>query len=330
MLDHGGAIRKAAEQYGVPLEAWLDLSIGINPNGWPVGNIPPEAWLRLPETEDGLERVALQYYGASHLLPVAGSQAAIQALPHLRAQCRVGIFKPSYAEHAHAWQRAGHEVGTWKTLEEAQCFDVVIVANPNNPTGTFYSAEELLALHATLSDKGGWLIVDEAFIDAYEEDTALMPQTLSANCERDGLIVLRSLGKFFGLAGARVGFVLAPQGLCDKLREWLGPWTISGPSRQVAKEALDDVGWQKETRQRLAQSAERLGNLLIQYGLHVEGKTALFQWVKTEEAVELHDQLARRGILVRLFHLPLSLRFGLPGSTEGWERLENALSEVTQ
>ena len=312
MLEHGGQLNAAAKHYAIPLENWLDLSTGINPNGWSVPNLSSRAWARLPEINDGLEPAAQAYYKISHLLACAGSQAIIQALPRLRAPCRVGVPEIGYAEHAHAWQQAGHEIQT--NLDVKQ-LDVLIVINPNNPTGQCYSIETLLNWQQQLSRKGGWLIVDEAFMDV-TPNNSLMPYS-----PLPGLIILRSLGKFFGLAGARVGFAAAEMQILNLLREYLGPWTLTGPSREIAKQALVDQKWQQQTRLQLKQASLRLYNLLSQHGLKPDGGTALFQWVRTSKAEIIQETLARQGILVRSFKH--SLRFGLPKYE--WDRLDKAL-----
>lgn len=325
MLEHGGRLHEAARRYCIPVRDWLDLSTGINPRGWPVPELPPEVWLRLPENDDGLEQAARDYYGGTSLLPVAGSQAAIQALPLLRSACRVGVLSPSYAEHAHSWQRASHEVVPLapddipRRLDE---LDALVITQPNNPTGHAFDPAQLLEWHAHLAPRGGWLVVDEAFVDA---TPAL---SLAHHPPRPGLIVLRSLGKFFGLAGARVGFVLAESALLETLRERLGPWSVAHPSRHVARLALEDKAWQAATRARLLQDSTRLAQLLATHGLAAHGGCALFQWVCTPKAAELHEALARRGILIRLFARPASLRFGLPATAAEWERLAQALAEV--
>lgn len=322
VLEHGGRITAAARRYGIPAEAWLDLSTGINPRPWRVPRIPAAAWARLPEEDDGLESAARAYYGAPQVLPLAGSQAAIQALPTLFPRCRVGISAPGYLEHAHAWRQAGHEVQMLPAaapIEAADNLEVVVVIQPNNPTGDSLPPDRLLDLHARLAARGGWLVVDEAFMDASPE------RSLAPFSDRPGLIVLRSLGKFFGLAGARVGFALARADLLERLHERLGPWTVAGASRYIAAQALRDVPWQAATRARLLKDAARLAALLARHGLPPTGGTALFQWVVTPAAAELDDFLARRGILARRFDAPSSLRFGLPGRKEHWLRLEEAL-----
>lgn len=318
MLEHGGKLAAAAREHGIPLDKWVDLSTGIHPVGYPVPPIPPGCWLRLPEDEDGLLPAAADYYGTTQLLPCAGSQAAIQALPLLRAPSRVGVLSPTYAEHAHAWRQAGHAVET-RADYEAGNLDVLVLANPNNPTGRQIPAATLLEWHAELASRGGWLVVDEAFMDATPEFS------LSAHAGLPGLIILRSLGKFFGLAGIRAGFVLSWPELLAALQEKLGPWSVAHPTRWVTQQALANHAWQAEQRIWLAQHSLQLAELLTRHDLAPNGGTALFQWVKTPDAEKIHHQLARLGILTRLFTETSSLRFGLPPDERAWAKLDYLL-----
>lgn len=325
MLEHGGRLLRAARHYDIAPERWLDLSTGVNPEAWPVPPIPARAWHRLPEEDDGLVEAACRYYGAPQLLPVAGSQAAIQALPLLRPRSRVAVLAPGYAEHAHAWGRAGHHVERLpaEQLWEKQArFDVVVLIHPNNPGSDTFERSTLLDLHAALHERGGWLVVDEAFMDATPA------HSLCAESGREGLILLRSVGKFFGLAGARVGFVCAVPALLHAMREQLGPWTLAGPARQVVQAAFADHDWQMQARAGLGQRSARLASVLRTHGLPPTGGTAFFQWCRDPRAATLHDALARRGILVRLFDAPASLRFGLPLDEADFQRLDEALAEV--
>lgn len=325
MLEHGGRLLRAARQYGIPAGDWLDLSTGISPFAWPVPAIPASAWHRLPEDDDGLVEVARDCYGAPQLLPVAGTQAAIQVLPQLRPRSRVGVIAPGYAEHAHAWRREGHAVETLPAdvlLASATRFDVIVLIHPNNPGGERFDPADLLALHALLAARGGWLVVDEAFIDV-EPARSLCPYSA-----RDGLVVLRSVGKFFGLAGARAGFVCAAPSLLDAMRERLGPWTLTGPTRHVLRAALADVDWQARARDRLLAAGERLRALLAVHGIAPTAGSAFFQWWRHPDAHVLHEALAIRGILVRRFDDPPSLRFGLPPDDAGFARLDAALTEA--
>ncbi|KAA8743776.1 threonine-phosphate decarboxylase [Pseudomonas koreensis] len=322
MLEHGGRLRKAALDYGIAEADWLDLSSGLAPWPFAVPEIPLRAWARLPETDDGLEQAACDYYGASQVLPVAGSQMAIQLLPRLRRAGKVGVLSPCYAEHAEAWRRSGYIVR--EVLEQEVEFfldslDVLVVVNPNNPTGLSLTPARLLDWHARLAQRGGWLVVDEAFMDN-------TPQlSLAPHANQIGLIVLRSFGKFFGLAGVRLGFVLAERKLLRLLAEQVGPWAVSGPTRVLGQACLQDT--EAHTRQRIRsdEARERLALLLERYGFKPQGGCALFQWLITEHAPALHEFMARRGILLRIFTHNSSLRFGLPANAAEEARLEQAL-----
>jgi len=326
MLEHGGQLNQAVQRYTIPVENWLDLSTGINPNGWLINTpIPNSVWSQLPQNNDGLLTAAKQYYQSDSILPVAGSQAGIQTLPTLRPHSRVGVLSPSYAEHAEAWIKMGHSVIqlTPSSIDkQIERLDVLIIINPNNPTGEFFTPQQLLRWHENLASRGGWLIVDEAFMDITTE------QSLSPLCPKSGLIVLRSIGKFFGLAGLRVGFVLAEAPLLTRLAEHLGPWPIATASRFITQYALADHDWQQRNRQQLQAQGETLHSLLEKSGLKPQGSCSLFRWVQTSSAEQIHQHLAKQGILTRLFSEPNSLRFGLAKTHDDWQRLHGALNSL--
>lgn len=324
MLEHGGRLQQAAVQYGIDEADWADLSSGIAPWAFPVPDIPARAWARLPENDDGLEDAARGYYGVEHVLPVPGSQAAIQTLPRLRRSGRVGVLSPCYAEHAEGWRQAGHvvrEISEEEVEHFIDSLDVLVVVNPNNPTGRLLSAECLLAWNKRLNCRGGWLVVDEAFMDN-------TPRAgLARYGVQPGLIVLRSFGKFFGLAGVRLGFVLGEPRLLRLLADLIGPWAVSGPTRWLGQACLLDEAAQQAQIARCATASERLAQCLQRYDLAPQGGCALFQSVSCEQAEQLQDFLAQRGILVRLFKQDSRLRFGLPAGEGDWARLEAALSD---
>lgn len=328
MLEHGGRLRAAAREYGIPSADWLDLSTGINPQGWPVPPLSPTCWQRLPEDGDGLEAAAAAYYGSERLLPVAGSQAAIQLLPSLFPPAAVACIAPLYTEHPHAWAKAGHRVRYLQHATLARALTaatpVVLLCNPNNPTAETHPRVAVLAAADELKRRGGWLVVDEAFADPEPENSAAM---LAGGPEASNLIVLRSLGKFFGLAGARVGFVFAAQDILARLQEAIGPWAVAGPSREAARLALGDTAWQAAARSRLAADSRRLAQLLAPLGSVTA--TPLFVALKTEHGEALFQFLARRGILIRRYDNQPLLRFGLPDTETDWQRLAAALSEWT-
>jgi cobalamin biosynthetic protein CobC len=325
MLEHGGGLRAASRRYGIALDAWIDLSTGIAPWPYPVPAIPPEVWQRLPENDDGLIEAAQAYYGTDRLMAVNGSQAAILALPRVFAPCKVAVLAPGYSEYAPAWRAAGHAVCAGAAvgiLDSAA--DIIMLANPNNPDGTRFARQELLAAAERLRAGRRWLIVDEAFSDADDEHALVH---LAGTGEAPNLIVLRSLGKFFGLAGARIGFCAARPEMFVRLGRQIGPWPLSHPARYVAKAALGDTAWQATQKQKLCAASARLAGLLATHGLAPCGGTALFQYVRYERAAALHEFLAQRGLLVRHFDQPSALRFGLPENETAWTRLADMLGQ---
>ncbi len=149
---------------------------------------------------------------------------------------RVGVLDPAYAEHGFRWQQAGHEV---ECLEADQiedrlaALDVLVLINPCNPSAIRFNPDQLRSWHSMLAQRGGWLLVDEAFIDATPE------QSLITDPMPSGLIVLRSLGKFFGLAGIRVGAVCADASVRSPC---LDSWGL-GPSA-IRRDTLPAWRWQ--------------------------------------------------------------------------------------
>lgn len=326
---HGGRLQAAVARFGIARERWLDLSTGINPQGWPVPALPAEVFSRLPEADDGLVEAAETYYGSGDLLPVPGSQAAIERLPWLRlclhGSSRVSVLEPGYAEHSYHWRSAEHQVSgvaadaVDAVLDET---DVLVVINPGNPDAVRFEPARLREWHRRLQARGGWLVVDEAFLDATPAFSLILRQMPT------GLIVLRSLGKFFGLAGLRVGFTFAAPELLKALEVEIDPWSISHPSRYLAAQALRDHAWQQRTRESLPWERKRLERLVQSCVPGEVHSTELFAWVQTPAAAEIWKGCARQGVLLRLFEQPSSLRIGLPADETQWQRLEKALARA--
>lgn len=331
MPEHGGNIAEAARQWGMPAESWLDLSTGISPFPCPVPPLTPAIWQRLPHRGDALLDAASAYYDTPEIIAVPGSQAAIQLLPKiLRTDSAVGavaIVSPTFAEHPFAWRAAGAQIIAIEpdqAADAADRVDTLLLCNPNNPTGHHWLTNELMALHAKLSARGCWLIVDEAFVDATPE------LSIAAHAGKPGLVILRSVGKYFGLAGARVGFVLAPAQVRERLRREIGPWAISGPSEAVATDALANTKFQRVARTRLRESSQRLKRVLQAQGYAVSGLTHYFAWVRHANARDIQTHFAREGILIRVFDDPPSFRLGLPGTAAEWRRFLKVLKHVHQ
>jgi len=324
--QHGGDPSALEAIHGKPPDGWLDLSTGINPDGYLVTGLGEADWRALPTAAQmaSLEAAARACYGvprAAEVVAAPGSQALIQWLPRLRPGGDVAILGPTYSEHGPAWRDAGHRVALVDDFEALADADIAVLCNPNNPDGRILTPERLLALHARLAAKGGWLIVDEAFADA-EPATSL-----AAASGLPGLIVLRSLGKFFGLAGLRLGFVLTDTAIGDDFAASFSPWAVSGPALEVGRTALADSAWCETMRARLADDACRLDTLFAGAGISVVGGTSLYRLIKIDSAARLHERLARQGILVRIFDdRPNLARIGLPGEAASFNRLADALN----
>lgn len=324
--DHGGSIGRARALFPSAPEPIVDLSTGINPHSYPLFDLPATALTRLPEPGRLLELcdVAAKAYGAPSAACVAaapGTQILLPRVAELVQPGRARVLGPTYAEHARTAVLAGHAVETVEKASALASADLAIVVNPNNPDGRLVDRLVLLEIAARLAARGGLLVVDEAFMDVGPAGSSL-----AADAERPGLVVLRSFGKFFGLAGVRLGFALCAKDTAARLTGGFGPWAVSGPALEYGVRALGDLGWQTAMRARLADDAHRLDALLARHDVKVTGGTSLFRFVETLKAPSLFDALGKAGILVRRFDWsPTALRFGLPGSEDEWTRLATAL-----
>jgi cobalamin biosynthesis protein CobC len=325
-LVHGGNLAAARRLFPDAPEPFIDLSTGINPYPYPLPSLPPDLLARLPEPDavDRLAAVAAQAYGApsaAHVVASPGTQILLPFVAALVPPGRTAVLGPTYAEHARAAALYGHVVSEATDVGELGGADLAMVANPNNPDGRIVAKEVLLACAAALRPRNGLLVIDEAFMDVGSLDASLAGET-----ERGNIVVLRSFGKFFGLAGLRLGFAVAAPALAAPLRARLGPWAVSGPALAIGTAALSDRSWIAATRASLEAAARRLDGLLTQAQLDVVGGTSLFRLARTPAAPKLFDQLGRAGILVRRFiNEPTWLRFGLPGGEAQWQRLRAAL-----
>jgi cobalamin biosynthetic protein CobC len=322
-IGHGGDLAAARRLFPGAPEPWLDLSTGINPVPYPAPPLEASALRRLPSAADldALRQAASAAYGArspDEIVPAPGTQILIETLPRLWPRSRVAVVGPTYAEHAAAWARAGHAVATVPDLAEARGAEVVVVVNPNNPDGRTWTAATLLDAADRLP-ADGLLVVDEAFADL-DPVESLGPHL------RPGLVVLRSFGKTYGLAGIRLGFALAEAGAAARIAEALGPWAVSGPALAIGRVALTDTGWRAEAAVVRRRDAERLDRLIERADGRVVGGTALFRSADFPDGPALFRRLGEAGIYVRRFAAdPPRLRFGLPGDKTDWCRLSRIL-----
>jgi cobalamin biosynthetic protein CobC len=322
---HGGNLGAARRLFPDAPEPWIDLSTGINPIPYPIGEIPADAWTRLPQAGDlaALEDAAHAAYGAgpaANIVAAPGTQAIIQWLPRICPAPRVGILGHTYGEHAECWRAAGAKVVEAHSLSDFADCDVGVVVNPNNPDGKLIAPEELVLTARAVAARSGLLVVDEAFMDVMPAGSSMVP-ALPA-----GAVVLRSFGKAYGLAGLRLGFAVAIGGVAEKLRTAMGPWAVSGPALAVGRRALADRDWLAAATARLVEESRRLDHLLTEAGFTLVGGTPLFRLAEREDAAMWFRKLGLAGILTRPFPgRPSVLRFGIPSDNSGWARLGTAL-----
>ena len=307
--DHGGQLETACALYGGLPEDWIDLSTGINPVPYPVIPLSADDFQRLPSTSahNNLIAAAREFWSipnTAHVVATAGASAAIAALPSLLPPSQVAIAHPTYNEHQAAFTAAG-----WRVSDSAQAVQVVV--HPNNPDGRLWRAKELTRPVC---------IIDESFCDVAPQDS------LIAEAGKPGRIILKSFGKFWGLAGLRLGFAIGSDPVLEQLENRLGPWAVSGPSLRMGAAALSDPTWAQNTRRRLQADAARLDKLMLAKGAKLRGGCSLFRLYELRDAKAWQAKLGQHHIWSRIFPYSKSfLRLGLPAQSH-WARIEKALS----
>lgn len=308
--DHGGGLDKAVAQYGGMRAQWIDLSTGINPAPYPIDDFTSDDWTALPDATafNVLNTAARQFWNVpagAAMLPAPGASSLIARIPALAPPSRVDIPTPTYNEHAAAFSQQG-----W-ALAEDNTFTAQVLVHPNNPDGRLWQSSDVTAQLT---------IIDESFCDI-APDASLMHLA-----EREGVIILKSFGKFWGLAGLRLGFAIGDPDLIAQLKNFIGPWAVSGPALRTGATALSDLHWANQTRARLGTDAARLDQLMANHSATLVGGTSLFRLYDVSEAAVWQDKLAQAHIWSRIF--PYSkrwLRLGLPAPDQ-WARLSAALS----
>lgn len=320
MREHGGNLDVAQQRFGGAADDWIDLSTGINRAPYPLVDVEPRHWSALPSRSDleSLHDAARQAYATdAPMVAMGGAQAAIQLLPHLALKGRARILAPTYNEYAAVLSAAGWDVAEVSDLTALAGADIAIVVNPNNPDGRRHDRQELLALLPRV----GRLVIDESFADAVP-DLSLAPEA-----GRAGLLILRSFGKFYGLAGLRLGFAVGSEADIAALAAMAGPWPVSGAAIAIGRRALLDRDWAEATAARLADDCVRLDAAARSRGWTLLGGTPLFRLYEVGDALAAQEKLARGQIWSRVFRQkPGWLRLGLPGGETEWSRLSAVLS----
>jgi cobalamin biosynthetic protein CobC len=317
-ISHGGRVAAARANYPYAPQPWLDVSTGINPDGWTGGRASAQALTRLPDPAEtaALEAAAAWAFGCDpdRVAAVAGAEAGLRLLPAVLDVARAAVATPTYGSHIDTWRQARVE-----TTEVAratlfqQPTDALVVVNPNNPDGAMTPGADLVA-----AAEKRWLIIDESFVDTDPEMSAIPHMG-------DRTVVLRSFGKFYGLAGVRLGFVVGSPALVQRVRERTGDWPVSADAIAMGQVAYSDAAWATKTRAALIWDTERLDALLTANGFEIVGGTTLFRLVRCQDGTARAHRLAEQGVLVRTFpHDPTLIRFGLPGR-RNWQRLKVAL-----
>lgn len=323
---HGGDLAAARRMFPDAAEPFIDLSTGINPRPYPVPALSEDLFNRLPDRAavERLAAVAADAYGAPGaecVVPAPGTQILLPLVAGLVPPGRAAVLTPTYNEHKRTAEVAGHQVIEATQFDQLKSADLAIAVNPNNPDGRIVSKNDLLALAEELRSRDGILVIDEAFADVAPN------VSLAREVPRGNIVVLRSFGKFFGLAGLRLGFALAAPEIAARIDAALGPWAVSGPSIHIGMKALSDKAWIEATRASLAETAKKLDELLKKSNLEIVSGTTLYRLVRTTNADALFQHLGRAGILVRRFtDQPQWLRFGLPANDSEMKRLEAALA----
>ncbi|MCB1430455.1 MAG: threonine-phosphate decarboxylase [Nitratireductor sp.] len=330
---HGGALDAAIAEFGGERCDWLDLSTGINPHAYPITPASADSLHRLPDQGqlNRLLAVARKAFAVSEgfeIVAAPGTQALIELLPRLLPGREATIIAPhsgTYREHAHCCIKAGRDVEEVLSPDDVEARgQLAILVRPNNPDGSIAARENVLALSQRLESSGGMLIVDEAFCDC-------TPRASLAGEHVTGLVILKSFGKFFGLAGLRLGFALCPPDLAAQIADRFGPWAISGPGIEAGIAAYGDGAWIAAMRARLADESQAVAAILENAGLEIAGRNGLFVLARHHQSEGIFRELAGRHILVRPFpDRPGLLRFGLPGSDFDRRRLKQALHEIGQ
>lgn len=328
---HGGRLCVARSLFPNVTQPWIDLSTGINPSSYPAPRASARERNRLPEPTElaQLEAVAAAAFGVddpARVVATGGTENVLRLLPYLLKTASAVIAGPTYGSHADAWTRAGIEtkvVADAELTTRAAANSAMTVVSPNNPDGRVLSRAQLLSLHAALQANGGVLIVDEAFVDL---EPQLSVADMAGTARAPRMLVLRSFGKFYGLAGVRLGFVIASGTFVSRLRHLLGDWPVSVDALRAGLAAYADEAWAARTRLRLHRAAQRLDKLLIAGGMTIVGGTSLYRLARAPNAHARFTQLASHGILARPFDYDSTLlRFGLPLASTDWRRVADAL-----
>ena len=305
--EHGGDIDNAIKKYGGNKDDWIDLSTGINPNHYPYKLINIRELQNLPYKNDidNLNKLAKKYFQTTACVrAVSGAQGGINILPFLLPNKTVSILSPTYNEYQNVFSNSLKKIINVKNLSELKKSQIAIICNPNNPDGKLYSNDNLLKISKSVE----YLIIDESFIDQYPR------KSLSHKLDdQTNILILRSFGKFFGLAGIRLGFLISNKEIDKKIQFLIGNWPISNVAINVASKALIDHVWIMNTISFLKEGSYFLDCLASEINWKVVGGTNLYRLYETPNAHDAQNKLANFKIWSRRFSYSKKwIRLGIP------------------
>lgn len=319
-VDHGGRIFAIARQLGVAPEALTDFSASINPLGPPPGvrAAVAKAFHRLVHYPDSdcteLAAALARHHGCApdNVCVGNGSTELLHLIPRLVAGGRALLIAPTFAEYRHALNRGGWHSdslvlsgGTGFPLDLVRVgdalaagYDLLFLCNPGNPTGRLYPPEEVAALLALCRERGTVLVVDEAFMDFCEAGSAKAAVIASG-----AGVVVRSMTKFFGFPGLRLGYALAERSLVARLAALRPPWSVGTLAQEAGLAALADAGYAARTLSYVAKERAFLAaELAALQGMRVFPGAANYLLVELPEgntAAAVQERLLPEGILIR-------------------------------
>jgi threonine-phosphate decarboxylase len=289
--DHGGNVNEMSRIYGIDEDAIIDFSANINPLGYPHGlreSVTEEfdSVLNYPDI-DSFDLVSglSEYHGIGQdsILVGNGSTEFIYWIPVVFKPRKALIVTPAFSEYEKGLRVAGTDVSYFKSEEKRnfsvdidrlcermrEGFDILYFCNPANPTGVLVSKDELCRVIACAGEIGALAVIDEAFIDFVEEGSVK-----EEIFRFPDLIVLRSMTKFFGIPGLRIGYVLASPPVIDTIQ-------YVTDERECLMDALNEIPGLK--------TYKSAANFLL---VSMDSRISV-------NSTELRDHLAQGGILIR-------------------------------
>ncbi|MCH8297100.1 MAG: histidinol-phosphate aminotransferase family protein [Chloroflexi bacterium] len=356
---HGSINVRELRALGLNREDLLDFSASISPIGPPEGvweairSVDLSAYPD-PECLELREAICRHLSTPSRELPIErvlvgnGSTEIFHLLARAYLSDRAGragggsamLLTPTYGEYEGACRLAGAvvlnldadlsdgfrwDIGAACSLISDKEPDLVIVCNPNNPTGVYLDRREVEALAGAASDAGSLLVVDEAYLSFVEN-----PWDSLGLLDRANVILVRSMTKDYAQTALRLGYALASEDVVSRLRDYQPDWSVNGLAQKAGISALEDAGYLPRARDAVFRAKKYLSTELTALGLEVPRSEANFILVKVGDAPKWRSLLLSKGMVVRdctSFGLPEYIRVGIRSMAD-CQRLAAAIAAV--